>query len=59
MGGLSVAPGGPDMRHVTLRASAPLVTQRAMSTPDLATTVARGVAATTMEILGDSPGLRR
>ena len=40
MGGLSVAPGGPDLRHVALRASAPLVTQRTMSTPDLAATVA-------------------
>ena len=40
MGGLSVAPGGPDLHHVTLRASAPLVTQRTLSTPDLAATVA-------------------
>ena len=40
MGGLSVAPRGPDQRHVTLRGSAPLVTQRTMSTLDLATTVA-------------------
>ena len=51
MGGLSVAPRGPDLHHVTPRASAPLVTQRTMSTPDLATTVAQGVAATTTEIL--------
>ena len=51
MGGLSVAPGGPDLRHVTPRASAPLVTQRTMSTPDLAATVAQGVAAATMQIL--------
>ena len=51
MGGLSVAPGGPDLCHVTPRANAPSVTQRTMSTPDLATTVARGVAATAMEIL--------
>ena len=47
MGGLSVAPGGPDQRLVTPGGSAPLVTQRTMSTPDLAATVARGVAATT------------
>ena len=40
MGGLSVAPGGPDLRHVTLRGSAPPVTQRTMSTLDLAATVA-------------------
>ena len=40
MGGLSVAPGGPDLCHVTPRASAPLVTQRTMSTPDSAATVA-------------------
>ena len=51
MGGLSMAPGGPDWRHITPRASVPPVTQRTMSTPDLATTVARGVAATAMEIL--------
>ena len=40
MGGLSVAPGGPDLHHVTPRASAPPVTQRTMSTQDLAATVA-------------------
>ena len=51
MGGLSVAPRGPDLHHVTLRAIAPPVTQRTMSTPDLAATVARGVAATAMQIL--------
>ena len=51
MGGLSVAPGGPDLCHVTPRSSAPPVTQRTMSTPDLAATVARGVAATATEIL--------
>ena len=51
MGGLSVAPGGPDLCHVTLRTSAHPVTQRTMSTLDLATTVARGVAAATAEIL--------
>ena len=51
MGGLSVAPGGPDLCHVTPRASAHPVTQRTMSTLDLAATVARGVVATTTEIL--------
>ena len=51
MGGLSMAPGGPDLRHVTLRASVPPVAQGTMSTPDLAATVARGVAATATEIL--------
>ena len=51
MGGLSMAPGGPDLCHLTLRASAPSVTQRTMSTQDLATTVTRGVAATATEIL--------
>ena len=40
MGGLSVAPGGLDLRHKTPRASTPPVTQRTMSTPDLAATVA-------------------
>ena len=46
-----MAPGGPDLHEVTLRASAHPVTQRTMSTPDLATTVARGVAAAATEIL--------
>ena len=45
MGGLSVAPGGPDLRHVTPRASG------AISTPELAASVARGVAAAATEIL--------
>ena len=51
MGGLSVAPGGPDQRYVTPRGGAPPATQRTMSTPDLAATVARGVAAAATEIL--------
>ena len=51
MGGLSVASGGPDLCHVTPRSSAPPVTQGIMSTPDLAVSVARGVAATATEIL--------
>ena len=51
MGGLSEAPGGRDLCHVTQRASAHLVTQRIMSTSDLAATVAQGVAAATTEIL--------
>ena len=46
-----MAPRGLDLHHVTLRASTPLVTQRTMSTLDLATTVARGVAAIATEIL--------
>ena len=40
MGGLSMAPGGTNLCRVTLRVSAPSVTQRAMSTSDLAATVA-------------------
>ena len=40
MGGLSMAPRGPDLHQVTLRASAHPVTQGTMSTPDLAATVA-------------------
>ena len=51
MGGLSVAPGGPDQHHMTLRGGAPPATQRTMSTPDLAATVARGVVAAATEIL--------
>ena len=51
MGGLSMAPRGPDLHHITPRGSAPLVTQRTMSTPDLAATLARGVVAAATEIL--------
>ena len=51
MGGLSVAPGGQDQRHVIPRGGAPPATQRTLSTPDLAATVARGVAAAVTEIL--------
>ena len=51
MGGLSMAPGGPDLHHVTPRASIPPAAQGTMSTLDLAVTVARGVAATATEIL--------
>ena len=51
MGGLSVAPGGRDLHRVTPRASVPPVGQRTMSTPDLAATVARGVAVGATEIL--------
>ena len=51
MGGLSVAPRGPDLRCVTLRVGVPPVAQGAMSTPNLAASVARGVAAAAMQIL--------
>ena len=51
MGGLSMAPGGPDLRRITPRSSIPLVTQRTMSTPDLAATVACGVVAAATQIL--------
>ena len=51
MGGLSVAPGGPDLHRVTLRAGVPLVAQGAMSTLDLAASVAHGVVAAAMQIL--------
>ena len=51
MGGLSMAPGGPDLHRVTLRASVPPATQGAMSTLDLAASVARGVAAAATQIL--------
>ena len=49
MGGLSMAPRGPDTHHVPLRAKAP-TTPGSMSTPELATTVACGVAAATTQI---------
>ena len=51
MGGLSMAPRGPDLRRITLRASVPPVGQGTMSTPDLATTIARGVEAVATQIL--------
>ena len=44
MGGLSMAPGGPDLCCITLRA-APPVSQGTLSTLDLAATVTCGVAA--------------
>ena len=50
MGGLSMAPGGPDTRHVPPRAKAPTA-PGSMSTPELAATVARGVAAAATQIL--------
>ena len=50
MGGLSMAPRGPDTHHVPLRAKAP-TTPGSMSTLELATTVAHGVAAAATKIL--------
>ena len=46
-----MAPGGPDLHCITPRASVPPVTQGAMSTLDLAASVARGVAAAATQIL--------
>ena len=50
MGGLSMAPGGPDTCRVPPRAKAPTA-PGSMSTPELAATVARGVTAAATEIL--------
>ena len=50
MGGLSMAPGGPETRHVPLRAKA-LTAPGSMSTLELAAMVARGVAAAATQIL--------
>ena len=50
MGGLSMAPGGPDTRHVPPRAKTPTA-PGSLSTPELAATVARGVAEAAMQIL--------
>ena len=50
MGGLSMAPGGPDTRCVPPRAKAPTA-PGSMSTPELAAMVARGVAAAATQIL--------
>ena len=51
MGGLSMAPGGPDLHCITPRAGVPLVGQGTISTLDLAASVARGVAAAATQIL--------
>ena len=51
MGGLSMAPRGPDLRCVTPRAGVPPVGQGTMSTPGLAASVSRGVVAAATEIL--------
>ena len=50
MGGLSMAPGGPETCRVPPRARA-LTAPGSMSTPELAATVARRVAAATTQIL--------
>ena len=50
MGGLSMAPGGPDTHHVPPRAKAP-TSPGSMSTPVLAAMVACGVAAAATQIL--------
>ena len=50
MGGLSMAPGGPNTRRVPPKAKAPTAAG-SMSTPELAATVAHGVTAATTEIL--------
>ena len=50
IGGLNMAPGGPDTHHVPPRAKA-LTAPGSMSTPELATTVAHGVAAAATQIL--------
>ena len=50
MGGLSMAPGGPDTCCVPPRAKAPTA-PGSMSTPELAATVARGVTAAATQIL--------
>ena len=51
MGGLSMAPGGPDLHRITPRASVPPVVQGGMSTLDLAASVASGVVAAATQIL--------
>ena len=57
MGGLSMAPGGPDTHRVPPRAKA-LTAPGSMSIPELATTVAPGVAAAATEILERYAGLQ-
>ena len=50
MGGLSMAPRGPETHRVPLRAK-PLTALGSLSTPELAATVAHGVAAAATQIL--------
>ena len=50
LGGLSMAPGGPDTRCVPPKAKGPTAPE-SMSTPELAATVARRVSAATTQIL--------
>ena len=50
MGGLSMAPRGPDTRRVPPRAKAPTA-PGSMPTPELAAMVARGVTAAATQIL--------
>ena len=50
MGGLSMASGVPDTRRVSPRAKAPTA-PGSLSTPELAATVAHGVAAAATQIL--------
>ena len=51
MGGLSMAPRGPDLHRITPRAGVPSVGQGTMSTPDLAASVACRVVAAATQIL--------
>ena len=46
-----MAPGGPDLHHITPKVGVPPVGQGTMSTPDLAASVAHGVAAAATQIL--------
>ena len=50
MGGLSMAPGGPETHHVPPRTKAPTA-PGSLSTPELVATVARGVAEAATQIL--------
>ena len=59
MGGLSVAPGGPDLCHMTLRASIPLAAQGTMSTRTWPPLLPKGLRPPQRRFWKDSPGLRR
>ena len=51
MGGLSVSSSRPDSRKVTIQTEAPCESTRMLSTPDLVTSITKGMAAVATEIL--------
>ena len=59
MGGLSVAPGGPDLRHITLRGSAPSATKGPCPPRTWLPLLPEGLRLPQLKSWKDSPGLHR